>query len=337
MASFEAATFLPRSVLEKLCQLRVDSPDEVMEIAARRPPKRPLPDDGRLCLLAADHTARGVTAAGGEPMAMADRHDLLARIVRVLHGGAVDGVMATMDILEDLLLLHHLLVEAGGEGLIEGKWLVPSLNRAGLAGSAWELNDPLSGASPTTCVRMGMDGGKALLRICEDDRDSLATITAVAAAITEMNSYRLPFFLEPLPVVRGDSGWQVVKEAAALARIVGIAAALGDSSRYLWLKLPWCPGFEQVAAATTLPILLLGGPAGGVRSMLAELHDGLASAANVRGTLLGRKVLYPGDADPLPAARAVAGLVHQGWNVERAEQALDEPAGPLDGISRWLA
>ena len=153
-----------------------------------------------------------------------------------------------------------------------------------------------------------------------------------------MNSYRLPFFLEPLPVVRRDERWQVVKEAGELARIVGIASALGDSSRYLWLKLPWCPNFAQVAASTTLPILLLGGPAdGGVRGVLAEVADGLSSGSNVRGTLLGRKVLYPSaGGDPLVAARAVAGLVHGGWTLEQAEQDLENPAEDLDAMRRWL-
>jgi DhnA family fructose-bisphosphate aldolase class Ia len=338
MERFEPKSFLSPGVIGQLTSLRVERPDEILEIAAKRPARRPLRSDGRLCLLAADHPARGVTAVGSESHLMADRHDYLARIVRILASDSVDGVMATMDILEDLLLLHHLVVEAGGPGLVDGKWLIPSLNRAGLDGSAWELNDPISGPSPTTCVRMGMDGAKALLRICESDAGSLRTIEAVARAITEMNGYRLPFFLEPLPAVRPDDRSQVVKEAGELARIVGIASALGDSSRYLWLKLPWCPNFAQVAASTTLPILLLGGPAdGGVRGVLAEVADGLAAGSNVRGTLLGRKVLYPSaGGDPLVAARSVAGLVHGGWNLEQAEGDLESPAGDLDTIRRWL-
>ncbi|MEE2828522.1 MAG: deoxyribose-phosphate aldolase [Myxococcota bacterium] len=337
MGSFEPEAFLPASVLARITSLRVDSPDQVLEVAGKRPPRRPVPEDGMLCLIAADHPARGVTAVGDKALGMADRQDYLARIVRVLAGGAVDGVMATMDVIDDLFLLHHLILEAGGPGLLDGKWLVPSLNRAGLSGADWELNDPLTGASPDSCVRLGMDGAKALLRICPGDRDSLATIEAVAAAITELNSYRLPFFLEPLPVVRRESRWEVVKEAEALARIVGVASALGDSSRYLWLKLPWCSDFGRVAASTTLPILLLGGPQGeGLRALLAELADGLAAGANVRGTLLGRRVLYPDGGDPLVAARAVAGLVHKGWSLERAERSLGDPAEGLDTIHRWF-
>ena len=92
---------------------------------------------------------------------------------------------------------------------------------------------------------------------------SLKTLLASARAIDECNALRLPMFLEPLPVVRDRQGWTVCKDAEALARLAGVASALGDSSRYLWLKLPYCEGYEMVARATTLPILLLGGESAG--------------------------------------------------------------------------
>ena len=53
-------------------------------------------------------------------------------------------------------------------------------------------------------------------------------------------------------------------------------AALGDSARYLWLKLPYCENYELVANSTTLPILLLGGePVGDATPFLRELAAGL--------------------------------------------------------------
>ncbi|MEZ5363285.1 MAG: hypothetical protein R2748_13325 [Bryobacterales bacterium] len=75
----------------------------------------------------------------------------------------------------------------------------------------------------------------------------------------------LPMFLEPLPIERTDAGFRVVKSPEALAKIVGVASALGESSRRLWLKLPYCEGYErkQWPKATTLPILLLGGESAG--------------------------------------------------------------------------
>jgi DhnA family fructose-bisphosphate aldolase class Ia len=138
-------------------------------------------------------------------------------------------------------------------------------------------------------------------------------------AINQTNALRMPMFLEPLPVVKTDKGYKVVKTAEALARIVGVASALGDSSRYLWLKLPYCENYGIVARATTLPILLLGGEsAGDPTTFLREVADGMAAGANVRGALVGRNVLYPGESDPLAVAEAVGRIVHQGCTVEEA-------------------
>jgi DhnA family fructose-bisphosphate aldolase class Ia len=128
-------------------------------------------------------------------------------------------------------------------------------------------------------------------------------------------------FLEPLPVNKTAKGYAVVKTAEALARLAGVASALGDSSRYLWLKLPYCDGYERVASATTLPILLLGGESAGDPAMfLQQLHSAMAAGTNVRGALVGRNVLYPGGDDPLAIAESVGGIVHHGWSVEEATQ-----------------
>jgi DhnA family fructose-bisphosphate aldolase class Ia len=142
---------------------------------------------------------------------------------------------------------------------------------------------------------------------------------AAARAITEMNALRLPTFLEPLPVVKNDDGFQVIKTPEALARIVGVASALGDSSRYIWLKLPHCEDYKVVARATTLPILLLGGEsAGDIALFLRQLATALSAGPNVRGALVGRNVLYPGVDDPLAVAESVGAIIHKGWTVEQA-------------------
>src|SRR6266511_1909754 len=138
-------------------------------IAKTRKRREALSADGRLNILAADHPARRVTRVGDDALRMADRHSYLARIVRVLQSDKVDGVMATMDILEDLLILHDLILEAGGPGLLDDRLLIVSLNRGGLAGASWEMDDPITGASPGTCADMGLDGAKLLLRICDEE------------------------------------------------------------------------------------------------------------------------------------------------------------------------
>lgn len=335
---FDSKKFLPDSLLARLTELRVADPDFAWRAARVRIRRERLAPDGKLNILAADHPARNVTKVGTEPLAMADRRDYLARIVRVLASDRVDGIMATMDILEDLLAIDGLLRAAGAPVLLDGRVLIGSMNRGGLAGSSWELDDPVTGVSAAICQEWRLDGAKLLLRVDEREPASLKTLLACARAINESNSRGLPMFLEPLPVTKTEKGYVVVKTAEALARLAGVASALGDSSRYMWLKLPHCEGYETVARATTLPILLLGGEsAGDPAPFLRQLGSAMVAGPNVRGALVGRNVLYPGDEDPLAMAEAAGGIVHHGWPVEKALGSMAANRGrDLDRLSAWL-
>jgi len=327
---FSSCEFLPDALLERLTATRVSDPEYVFRMAAARIRRQQLAPTGKLNILAADHPARNVTQVGDNPLAMADRRDYLARILRVLSSALVDGVMATMDILEDLLSIDGFLRSAGAATLLDNKLLIASLNRGGLAGSSWEIDDPLTGATPAACHAWRLDGAKILLRVDVNDPASLHTILASAQAITECNALRLPVFLEPLPVKRGDKGYNVVKTPEALARLAGVASALGDSSRYLWLKLPYCDSYQTVARSTTLPILLLGGEsARNPAPFLRQLECALEAGTNVRGALVGRNVLYPGAEDPLAMAEAAGRIIHEGWTVEKALASMGEIRGAV--------
>ena len=319
MPAFVDDEFLPASALAKITAVRLADPEVSLRAAKMRKRRSTLTPDGRLNILAADHPARRVTKVGDDLLRMANRHGYFSRIVRVLQSDVVDGVMATMDVLEDLLILHHLILEAGGPAFLDNRLLIASLNRGGLAGASWEMDDPVTGSSPATCAALGLDGAKLLLRICDEEASSLHTMLYCACAITEMNALGLPTFLEPLPVVKNNDSYRVVKTAEALAKIVGVASALGDSSRYLWLKLPYCENYEVVAKATTIPILLLGGESvGDATPLLREITAGLSAGSNVRGALVGRNVLYPGEEDPIVVAQAAGLIIHDNWTVERA-------------------
>jgi len=335
---FSSKEFLSDTLLARLTAMRVSDPDYAWRAARARIRRERLAPSGKLNILAADHPARNVTKVGNAPLAMADRRDYLARILRVLSSDRVDGIMATMDILEDLLTIDGLLRDAGAPVLLDGRVLIGSLNRGGLAGSAWELDDPVTGVTPSTCCEWRLDGAKLLLRVDYAEPASLHTLRACAAAINESNARGLPMFLEPLPVIRTDKGYVVVKTAEALARLAGVASALGDSSRYMWLKLPHCDEYETVARATTLPILLLGGEsAGDPAPFLRQLGSAMAAGTNVRGALVGRNVLYPGAEDPLAMAEAAGGIVHNGWTVEQALESMAAIRGAgMDRLSRWL-
>jgi len=326
--SFSSKTFFPDALLHALIDARVERPSLALDAAQRRKRRDKLTLDGRLNIIAADHPARFVSNVGANPLGMADRRDYLARILRVLVSDGVDGVMASMDILEDLLLVDALRAERDLAPLLENKVLIASLNRGGLAGAAWELDDPMTGPSAATCAQWNLDGAKTLLRVDIHEPASLKTMTACAEAITACNALDLPMFLEPLPVAKTEKGYPVTKTGEAVARLAGVSSALGDSSRNLWLKLPYTEDFATVARSTTLPIVLLGGEsAGNPKPFLEQLHTAMDAGYNVRGAMVGRNVLFPGDGDPGIIARAASAIIHGKLD---AQAAFDGFAAPFD-------
>ena len=75
---------------------------------------------------------------------MENRTELLHRLVRALRRPGVDGVLGSPDILEDLLLL----------GELEDKLVIGSMNRGGLQGASFELDDRFTAYDVPTLVRM---------------------------------------------------------------------------------------------------------------------------------------------------------------------------------------
>ncbi|HEY8979190.1 MAG TPA: deoxyribose-phosphate aldolase, partial [Streptomyces sp.] len=87
----------------EIVRLRTERPEAVAEAAANRTRRPLVGDSGRLMIVAADHPARGALGVGGDKLAMANRADLLERLCLALSRPGVDGVLATADILDDLL------------------------------------------------------------------------------------------------------------------------------------------------------------------------------------------------------------------------------------------
>jgi hypothetical protein len=200
-------------------------------------------------LIAADHPARGALGVRDDPLAMADRTGLLERLLVALSRPGVDGVLGTADVLEDLLAL----------GALEGKVVVGSMNRGGLRGASFELDDRFTGYDAETIEAMGFDGGKMLCRIALDDAATAATLESCGRAITDLARRGLAAMVEPF--MSSHSGGAVTNQLDADAVILSVAVAsgLGARSAYTWLKLPVVDEMERVMAATTLPTLLLGG------------------------------------------------------------------------------
>lgn len=327
MLSFAADSVLPASLFAAVTDTRVSHPRVPREEANQRLRRPHLTTDGRLVLVAADHPARLVLGVGDQHQRMADRRDYLARVLRILQEPAVDGVLATPDVVDDLLIIRRLWREQGRPGLLDHKVMIGSMNRGGLADSVFELNDPVTAYTPEALRVMGLDGGKLLYRLALSDPDCLSTALACVKSISRLGRLDLPVFLEALPVARSAAGrWQVTLTAEALVQVVSVAQALGWTTAQTWLKLPLVSGFAQVAASSTMPVLLLGGHVtGDLLPFLAAIAGTVAEAASVRGLLVGRNLLYPGDEDPLVAARAAAAVVRGTPAATALERARREP------------
>ncbi len=295
---------LDDATFRRLLDTRAHTPEAVAE-AARSRHALPLTEAlqrGDLLLLAVDHPARGALRVGSDPAAMADRRELLGRILLALDDPRVDGVLGTADIIDDLLLL----------GALDRRLVIGSMNRSGLTGAVWELDDRMTGYDAAHLAAMGFTGGKMLLRIDPDDPGTNPTLAACAAAVTALADRGLMAMVEPLPATEGRAGnARVVLDPPALVRAVTVASGLGASSAHTWLKLPATDAIDDVLAATTLPVLLLGGDPG---SDPTRVHRGWARALRrpqVRGLVAGRTLLYPPDGDVPGAIAAAAALLRR--------------------------
>ena len=145
-------------------------------------------------IIAADHPARGANGVGNRPLAMGNRIQLLERLETALARPGVDGLLASPDILEDLLLL----------GALEGKVVFGSMNRGGLQGGVFELDDRFTGYDAQACADMGLNGGKTLTRIALDDPGTVKTMEYTANAINELADRKLVAMVEPFWSSRVD-------------------------------------------------------------------------------------------------------------------------------------
>ncbi|MGY2876053.1 DhnA family fructose-bisphosphate aldolase class Ia [Marmoricola sp. URHA0025 HA25] len=284
-----------------LLELRATDPGAVARAyAARRRPDRILSERGTLFLVAADHPARGALASGGDPMAMADRRSLLARLMVALENPEVDGVLGTPDVVEELLLL----------GALEGKVVIGSMNRGGLDGASWTMDDRFTGYDAASIAANRLEGGKMLLRIDDQDPSTAGTIEGCATAVSELAALGLVAMVEPLPYHRSEDGTLILlKDARSLARAVTVASGLGTTSTHTWLKMPSCEDPRTVFAATTLPCVVLGGvPGPDPTEDLASWGQALTQPT-VRGLVVGRSLLYPPEGNVGAAVAAAASVL----------------------------
>jgi Cgl0159-like len=283
-----------------LLDTRARRPEAIAEAAAaRRRPAGPVDADGRAMVIAADHTARGILGAGRRRDAMVDRGELLDRICLALSRPGVTGVMASADILEDLLLL----------GVLDDKAVFGSMNRGGLQGATWEIDDRFTGYDAAAIAAMGFEGGKMLVRIDPEDPATAATVEACAQAVSALAARRLVAMVEPFMAGTVEGRVRPVLTPDAAMRASAIAAALGTTSAYTWLKVPAVKDMERVIAATTLPTLLLGGEVAADQAATFARWGRALRVPGAIGLVVGRSLLFPPDDDVAAAVDAAVALI----------------------------
>jgi len=235
------------------------------------------PDD-RSLIIAADHRQRGLQAG------MESFGGLLKSIFDVL--SHVDSIVTTREPMGSLI---H-----GYPHGTSGKGLLLSLNRTGLSGSVFEMDDrPV--ATPDLAARWGLDGAKLLVQ--------------------------LPLIVEPLYCRSEGDGIRIDRSPDSVRYAAIIAADFGVPA----LKIPYPSGPSRAACRASLGdivesvssrVLVLGGEKTSLTDFLTRTEDAIAAGAS--GLVIGRNVLL--DERPALVACALKHIVH---GEEGAKEALE--------------
>ena len=291
-----------RPLTDAVTEIRATDPGRIGRALAQRP-RADLSGAGRLMVIACDHPARGALGAGERPLAMADREDLLRRCMTALSRPGVNGFLGTAEIIEDLTLL----------GALDGKLVWGSMNRIGLQGASFEMDDRFGAYDVEGIEASHLDGGKMLTRINYADPASAATLEASAKAIDSLSERGLNAMIEPF-ISRWEDHGRIVNDLSeeAVIRSISIAQALGRSSAHTWLKLPCVSdpaSMRRVMASTSLPSLILGGEVSTDPEATRASWAAALELPNVRGLVVGRSLLYPGNDDVEAAVDAAVALL----------------------------
>jgi DhnA family fructose-bisphosphate aldolase class Ia len=201
-----------------------------------------------------------------------------------------DGILATTQPLRDIVC-------SGALGIQKRTFL--SLNRTGLAGSAFELDDRLV-ASVGAAAEAGYSGVKHMVRIDKSDPSTAAGLELAGRVLEEARRLGLEAMTESLC-------WRDGRVARDVDSVV-LAAVIAHDMGAPLLKLP-VPDAEPGAArldavarvvhSVGVPVLFLGGPRPASRELaLGEVRDAMAGGA--AGMAAGRVLIE----DPEPVQMA---------------------------------
>ena len=305
---FNCQEFLGDEVFLKLNEIKAFHPEIILEETAKR--EKPGFPHKHLVFAAADHNARMINEYKGNPIGLSNRREYLTRLVRMLQSDSIDGIEATPDIIEDLIIINRIRRESGEKDFLKGKMLVGTVNRGGLKNTVWEMDDMPACFTVDRIHKLNMDGVKFMIRLNPMDERTKYTVRYCADAINAAESYGLPIFIEALYVETTEKGFAMKTDSESLCKVVGVVGALGCTGANKWIEVPLNQEYHIPVGATTCPVLVVPDEVENEpEAVVKEYTKEIGIAGNVRGILLGRNVMY-NESDPLPIAEAIADTWH---------------------------
>jgi len=132
------------------------------------------------------------------------------------------------------------------------------------------------------------------------------TLLNLATAVNQCQDYGIPVM-----AVTAVGKELEKRDARYLALCCRICAELGADV----VKTYWCENFEKVVDGCPVPVIMAGGPKCETnREVMEFVYDGMQKGAV--GINLGRNVWQ--NEHPVPMARALRAIVHEGANVDQA-------------------
>jgi DhnA family fructose-bisphosphate aldolase class Ia len=243
-------------------------------------------------ILAADHRARGVVTTE-------NWDEFFCALAAALP--SCDGILATAEPLRSLAAGGHVTA-------LHRSYL--SINRTGLAGSAFELDDRLVASVPRAAVE-GWTGVKHMTRIDLADPVTASALELLGQVLEESRSAGLDVLVEPLLWQEG----RIRRDPDSVVLAAVIAHDMG--APVIKVPVPALPaGSERqravarVVASVGAPVLFLGGPRpedGRRQRVLDEVRDVMEGGG--AGMAMGRTIYQ--DPEPAEMAEMIHALVHE--------------------------
>lgn len=278
---------------------------------------RILRSDGRVAILAIDHRQRAIING------LTDFYKLTQKIELVMP--FMDAVMTNK---EPLAWLVKRNLEVRSEhSFLDGKGLILSINRTGLAGSKFEMDDRLV-ATPMEANRWGVDCVKFFIKINLQYETTDDQLELTQKVVTSCGELGMPVMLEPVYLSWDPNiGPRFSKESTIHTDIkpetLRLISIIANDFHVPLLKLQYPQGgtrdekrdaFKEILRCVNAKVILPGGIKGNRIDTLSFIQDAVELGA--AGFAIGRNVLL--DEKPEIMGYSLQKIIHDKYDAENA-------------------